>query len=68
MKSDVQCVDCAAAYRRIELISKRGREGKYRCLVCGRVLETFDGKHEIAYRLTVNPERPAARYETKLSH
>jgi transposase-like protein len=45
MKSDVQCVDCGAGYRRIELISKRGKEGRYRCLVCGRVLETFDGKH-----------------------
>ena len=48
MKSDVQCVDCGAAYRRIELISKRGKEGQYRCLVCGRVLETFDGNHEVA--------------------
>jgi uncharacterized Zn finger protein len=67
MKSDVQCVDCGAGYRRIELISKRGKEGRYRCLVCGRVLETFDGKHEVAYRLTVNPERPAGRAE-KLSH
>jgi uncharacterized Zn finger protein len=46
MKSDVQCVDCGVGYRRIELISKRGKEGRYRCLVCGRVLETFDGKHQ----------------------
>ena len=61
MKSDVQCVDCSAGYRQIELISRHGKEGQYRCLVCGRVLETFDGKHEVAYRLTVTPERPAGR-------
>jgi hypothetical protein len=66
-KSDVQCLDCGAGYRRIELVSKPGKRGHYQCLVCGRLLETFDGKHEVAFRLTVNPERPARRTKTKLS-
>jgi transposase-like protein len=62
-KSDVQCLDCGAGYRRIQLDSQSGQEGHYRCLVCNRLLETFDGQREVAYRLTVNPERPAARSE-----
>ena len=56
-KTDIQCPDCAAGYRRIELISTRGKAGVFRCEVCNRVLETFDGSTEIAYRLTVVPER-----------
>ena len=66
-KSDVQCLACGAGYRRIELVSRRGKQGHYRCLVCNRILESFDGSHEIAYRLTVNPERPAAKHALKLS-
>jgi hypothetical protein len=31
-------------------------------------LETFDGAHEVAYRLTVNPERPAGRTDKKVQH
>jgi transposase-like protein len=56
-KTDIQCPDCAAGYRRIELVSTRGQAGPFRCQVCNRVLETFDGSTEIAYRLTVVPER-----------
>ena len=58
-KTDIQCPDCAAAYQRIELVSRR-RPGAYRCQVCSRVLETFDGATEIAYRLTVVPEKTFA--------
>jgi hypothetical protein len=54
-KSDIQCPDCAAGYRRIELVSKKGKSGQYLCLICARVLEVFDGSSEIAYRLTVPP-------------
>jgi hypothetical protein len=54
-KSDIQCPDCAAGYRRIELVPKKGKPGQYRCLICARVLEVFDGSSEIAYRLTVPP-------------
>lgn len=55
-KSDITCPDCAAGYRRIELTSIGGKKGAYRSLVCNRTLEEFDGKTDVAYRLTVQPE------------
>jgi transposase-like protein len=55
LKSDVACPDCSAGYRRIELESRNGKSGHYKCLVCDRVLEVFDGSREVAYRLTVQP-------------
>lgn len=54
-KGDATCPDCFAGYRRIELESRKGKAGHYKCLVCERVLEVFDGSREIAYRLTVQP-------------
>jgi hypothetical protein len=56
-KSEVQCPDCAAGYRCIELTSKRGEAGAYHCQVCDRLLEAFEGTTEVAYRLTTTPER-----------
>jgi transposase-like protein len=56
-KSDVICPECGAGYRRIELISKTGSKGEYRCLLCDHVLEVFDGSTDIAIRLTVQPEK-----------
>jgi hypothetical protein len=38
-------------YRRIELASKSGTIGAYRCLVCDRAPEVFEGKTEVASRL-----------------
>jgi hypothetical protein len=67
-KSDVQCLDCGAGYRRIQLDSRPGKVGQCRCLVCGRLLGTFDGAHEVAYRIVVTPERPAGRSAKKLSY
>jgi transposase-like protein len=57
IKSDVTCPSCRAGYRRVELNSRAGSPGDYRCLTCGELLEVFDGKAEIAYRLTVAPEK-----------
>jgi hypothetical protein len=54
-KSDLICTDCNAGYRRIELISKKGFRGEFRCLVCDHILEVSDGCTEIAIRLTVQP-------------
>jgi hypothetical protein len=54
-KSDVTCPDCFAGYLRIELEFRKGLPGQYKCLVCDRLLEVFDGSREIAYRLTVQP-------------
>ena len=54
-KSDVTCPKCKAGYRRIELVSGSRTNGEFRCLVCDRVLEVFDGSAEVAIRLTVQP-------------
>jgi hypothetical protein len=56
-KSDVSCPECNAGYRRIELISQGGAKGDFHCLLCGHLLEVFDGKTDIAIRLTVQPEK-----------
>jgi transposase-like protein len=56
-KSDVSCPECAAGYRRIELVSKKGAKGEFRCLVCNHLIEVFDGATDVAIRLTVHPEK-----------
>jgi rubredoxin len=56
-KSDVTCPECHAGYRRIELVSKPGTMGEFRCLWCDHVLEAYDGSTEVALRLTVQPEK-----------
>jgi hypothetical protein len=56
-KSDLTCPECHAGYRRIELISKKGVRGEFRCLFCDHILEVFDGCTEIAIRLTVQPKQ-----------
>lgn len=56
-KSDVTCPNCRAGYRRIELLSRPGHRGEFRCLTCNHLLEVFDGSREVALRLTVQPER-----------
>jgi transposase-like protein len=56
-KSDVTCPECKAGYRRIELVSVGGSKCEFRCLLCDQLLEIFDGKTEIALRLTVQPEK-----------
>jgi len=56
-KSDLTCPDCGAGYRRIELTSRPGVKGEYRCLLCDEVLEKFDGSTDVAIRLTIQPEK-----------
>jgi predicted Zn finger-like uncharacterized protein len=56
-KSDVTCPECQAGYRRVELVSKKGNEGEFRCRVCNHLLEVFDGAAEISIRLTVQPAK-----------
>jgi DNA-directed RNA polymerase subunit RPC12/RpoP len=56
-KSDLICPNCHAGYRRIELTTRPGVKGEYRCLLCDQLLERFDGSTEIAIRLTVQPEK-----------
>jgi len=54
-KSDVICSECGAGFRRIELTSEPGFEGEYRCPACDHLVESFDGRSFVAYRLTVQP-------------
>jgi hypothetical protein len=56
-KGDIICPECKAGIRRIELNSRRGHAGEFRCPLCDRVLETSDGSTDIVYRLTVAPEK-----------
>jgi transposase-like protein len=56
-KGDIICPECKAGIRRIELSSRKGQAGEFRCPLCDRVLEVADGSTEIAYRLTVAPEK-----------
>jgi predicted Zn finger-like uncharacterized protein len=56
-KGDVQCPECEAGYRRIEVSSMKGQPGEYRCLTCNHLLETFTGETYVAYRLTVQPAK-----------
>jgi len=56
-KSDLTCPTCHAGYRRIELSSRPGTKGEFRCLLCNEVLEKLDGSTDVAIRLTVQPEK-----------
>lgn len=56
-KSDVMCARCNAGYRRIELATRSGKSGEFRCLICNHLLESFDGTSEVALGLTVQPAR-----------
>ena len=51
------CSECHAGFRRVELSSARGSAGDYRCPLCNNLIETFDGKRLIAYRLTIIPPK-----------
>ncbi|MGY4474590.1 MJ0042-type zinc finger domain-containing protein [Bradyrhizobium sp. USDA 3364] len=61
-KSDVTCPHCQAGYRRIELTSKGGVAGEFRCLVCGHTIELMDGSTDVAFRLTVQPGKTSYAY------
>src|SRR3954463_12443854 len=54
---DALCPVCKAGFRRIEILSQRGPAGEVRCSLCSALLEVVDGSTEVAYRLTVVPEK-----------
>jgi len=56
-KDDVICPACKAGFRRIELLSRSGSAREVRCPLCDALLEIVDGSTEVAYRLTVAPEK-----------
>ena len=63
-KSDLICSNCGAGYRRLELESKPGAKGQFRCLTCNEVLEVFDGSRDVAIRLTIQPTKRKHRRST----
>jgi len=63
-KTDAICPNCHAGFQRIELSSRHGTKGEYRCPVCDHVIEVIDGSREIAYRLTVRPVRAPPQNST----
>ena len=65
IKSDITCPGCRAGYRRVELATRSGPKGEFRCLVCDRLLEIFDGARDVAIRVTVQPVRPRQRPEKR---
>jgi transposase-like protein len=67
-KSDVTCARCSAGYRRIELMTRPGTRGEFRCLTCDHLLEVFDGSHEVALRLTVQPEGTRNSVDNRFSN
>jgi transposase-like protein len=56
-KGDIQCPQCQAGFRRIEITSMRGEPGEYRCPHCRSIVERFSGHTYVAYWLTVQPEK-----------
>jgi uncharacterized Zn-finger protein len=56
-KDDVICPACKAGFRRIEIVSQSGSAGGVHCPLCDTLLEVVDGATEVAYRLTVAPEK-----------
>jgi len=60
----------ASAAARIELSSRTGAPGEYRCPVCDTLIEVLGGSKEVAYRLTVVPAKlsrssPSAERKTR---
>ena len=56
-RGDVICPECRTGLRRIELASRPGTAGEFRCPLCQRVLEVSDGSTDIAYRRMAAPEK-----------
>jgi hypothetical protein len=50
------------------LVSRPGDSGEFRCLSCNLLLEVFDGTHDVAMRLTVQPERARATAGKRLEN
>jgi ssDNA-binding Zn-finger/Zn-ribbon topoisomerase 1 len=67
MKADAICPECNAGFRRMELSTRRGMKGEYRCPICDQLIETFDGSTEIAYRLTITPVKARAEKAGRLA-
>jgi len=49
-------------------MSRPGETGEFHCLSCNELLEVFDGSHEVAMRLTVQPGLTGKHAGKHLSH
>jgi hypothetical protein len=56
-RGDLICPKCGAGFRRIMPSSLSGERGEFRCTICDRILEIFDGSSVVAHRPTVAPSR-----------
>jgi transposase-like protein len=56
-RGDLICPKCGAGFRRIMPSSLSGERGEFRCTICDRILEVFDGSGAVPHRLTVAPSR-----------
>jgi hypothetical protein len=50
------------------LVTRPSVRGEFRCLTCNHLLEVFDGLTEVAFRLTVQPERMRNNRKNPLSN
>jgi len=64
-RGDVICPECHAGFRRIELASRPGAKGEFRCPLCQHLLEVSDGSTDIAYRLSRRSCSNSARAFTR---
>src|ERR1019366_5596419 len=51
--SDFTCAACASVYEVAESLSAEGRPGRDKCVVCGKVLESWQEPKLRAYRLVM---------------
>jgi hypothetical protein len=49
-------------------MSGPGESGEFRCLACNQLLEVFDGSHQVAMRLTVQPGLLRKNADTRIWH
>jgi hypothetical protein len=63
-KSDVNAAPAIA----VSMMIRPGERGEFRCLGCNSLLEVFEGSHEVAIRLTVQPATRGNDGGNRLSH
>jgi hypothetical protein len=51
--SDFTCTSCASVYEVAESLSAEGRSGRAECVVCGKVLQSWQEPRLRAYRLVM---------------
>ena len=60
--SDITCANCGSSYEVAESISVRGTAGQVKCVMCGKLLATWQDPKLRAFRLVMSPEHRYARF------